>query len=188
MEPGRLIAVTGTRTDLPAGATVQSGEIAMVASVSTDGGGGDTAYSTLNLAASSPTAISEPRADLRQRRRRPPGRDDQPGARQRPAGAGAAELHAVQRAVAGRSGSGPARGRQSTLTVTVDGIGYAQVDRFDSTTPAQSFLLGTNASGQTTITFPAPQFPPAPATSCASYRTGDGSQGNLQAGSDHAAP
>ena len=41
MEPGRLIAVTGTRTDLPAGATVPSGEIAMIASVSTGGGGGD---------------------------------------------------------------------------------------------------------------------------------------------------
>ena len=106
MEPGRLIAVTGTRTDLPAGATVQSGEIAMVASVSTGADGGDTAYSTLNLAATAGLQLSASHgADLRQRRRRPPGRDDQPGAGQRPAGAGTAELHALQRAAAGRPGA-----------------------------------------------------------------------------------
>src|SRR5262249_14371288 len=48
--PGRLIAVTGTRTDLPGTATVQSGEIAMVSSVSAGASAGDTTFSTLNLA------------------------------------------------------------------------------------------------------------------------------------------
>ena len=65
--------------------------------------------------------------------------------------------------------------------MTVNGVGYAQVDRFDSTTPAQSFLAGTNASGQTTITFPAP-LPAGTGNVSASYRAGDGSQGNVQAG------
>ena len=62
MEPGRLIAVTGTRTGLPAGSTVQSGEIAMVASVAVGGDGGDTAHSTLNLAR--PLAYSYQRATV----------------------------------------------------------------------------------------------------------------------------
>ncbi len=47
-------------------------------------------------------------------------------------------------------------------------------------TPAQSFLAGTNASGQTTITFLAP-LPAGTGNISASYRAGDGSQGNVQA-------
>ena len=65
--------------------------------------------------------------------------------------------------------------------MTVNGVGYAQADRFDASTPAQSFLVGTNASGQTTIVFPAP-LPAGTGNIIASYRAGDGSQGNAQAG------
>ena len=74
-----------------------------------------------------------------------------------------------------------ASGYRSSLTVTVDGVGYTQVDRVDNTTPAQSFVVGTNASGQTTIMFPAP-LPAGTGNISASYRAGDGSQGNLSAG------
>ena len=181
MEPGRLIAVTGTRTDLPAGATVQSGEIAMVASVSMSADGGDKVYSTLTLAG--PLAYSYQRATV------------QIYGNVVAAHQGATinqVLGSGQPAQAPQSftlSSGPlladpaptASGAESTLTVTVDGVGYAQVDRFDSTTPAQSFLTGINASGKTTIVFPAP-LPAGSGNVSASYRAGDGSAGNVQAG------
>jgi predicted phage baseplate assembly protein len=180
MDPGRLIAVTGTRTDLPAGATVQSGEIAMVASVSTGADGGDRTYSTLNLA--TPLTYSYRRATVQVY-------GNVVSARQ---GATISQvLGSGQPAQAPQSftlSSGPlladpartGSGSESTLSVTVDGVGYAQADRFDSTTPAQSFLAGTNASGQTTIVFPAP-LPAGTGNISASYRTGNGSQGNLRA-------
>ena len=181
MEPGRLIAVTGTRTDLPAGATVQSGEIAMVASVTTGGGGGDTTYSTLNLAG--PLAYHYQRPTVQVYGNLVPARQ----------GATISQvLGSGQPANAPQSytlSSGPlladpaptGSGFASSLTVTVDGVGYTQVSRFDSSTPAQSFLVGTNASGQTTITFPAP-LPAGTGNIIASYRAGAGDQGNVQAG------
>jgi len=185
MEPGHLIAVTGTRTDVP-GATVQSGEIAMVASVSTNADAGGTPYSTLNLATPNPTtpglAYSYQRSTV------------QIYGNVVSAHQGATinqVLGSGQPAQAPQSftlSSGPlladsastGSGYQSSLTVNVDGVGYTQVDRIDSTTPAQSFVAGTNASGQTTITFPAP-LPAGTGNISASYRAGDGSQGNLAA-------
>jgi predicted phage baseplate assembly protein len=181
MEPGRLIAVTGTRTDLPAGATVQSGEIAMVASVTTGGAGGDPTYSTLNLAY--PLAYSYQRSTV------------QVYGNVVPAHQGATitqVLGSGQPANTPQSftlTSGPlladpaptGSGFASSLTVTADGVGYAQVSRFDGSTPTRSFLVGTNASGQTTITFPA-QLPPGTGNIIASYRAGAGDQGNVQAG------
>ena len=178
MEPGRLVAVTGTRTDLPAGATVTSGEIAMVGSVSASADGGDTSYSTLHLAR--PLAYSYQRATV------------QVYGNVVPAHQGATVTQVLgsgQPAQAPQSftlSSGPpladpaGSGFQSSLTVTVDGVGYQQVDRVDGSTPAQSFLVGTNASGQTTITFTAP-LPAGTGNITATYRAGDGGQGNLQA-------
>ena len=180
MEPGHVIAVTGTRTDLPAGATVRSGEIAMVASVSTGAGGGDTTYSTLNLAA--PLAYSYQRATVQIYGNVVSAHQ---GATINQVLGSGQPAHAPQSFTLS---SGPlladqaptGSGFESTLKVTVDGVGYAQVDRVDSITPAQSFLVGTNASGQTTITFPAP-LPSGTGNISASYRAGDGRQGNLQA-------
>jgi predicted phage baseplate assembly protein len=181
MEPGRLIAVTGTRADLPGAATVQSGEIAMVASVSTTTDNGDTPYSTLTLA--NPLAYSYQRSTV------------QIYGNVVSAHQGATinqVLGSGQPAQAPQSftlNSGPlladpaptASGYRSSLTVTVDGVGYTQVDRVDNTTPAQSFVVGTNASGQTTVVFPAP-LPAGTGNVSASYRAGNGSQGNLSAG------
>lgn len=179
VEPGRLVAVTGTRTDLPAGATVTSGEIAMVGSVSAGADGGDTSYSTLHLAG--PLAYSYQRATV------------QVYGNVVPAHQGATVsqvLGSGQPALAPQSftlSSGPpladpsGSGVQSSLTVTVNGVGYQQVDRVDGSTPTQSFLVGTNASGQTTITFTAP-LPAGTGNVTATYRAGDGSKGNLQAG------
>jgi len=180
MDPGRLIAVTGTRTGLPAGATVQSGEIAMVASVSTGADGGDTTCSTLNLAA--PLTFSYQRATVQIY-------GNVVSAHQ---GATISQvLGSGQPAQAPQSftlSSGPlladpaptGSGSETALKVAVDGVGYAQVNRFDSTTSPRSFLAGTNASGQTTIAFPAP-LPAGTGNISASYRAGNGSQGNLQA-------
>jgi predicted phage baseplate assembly protein len=178
VEPGRLIAVTGTRTDLPAGATVSSGEIAMVGSVSASADGGDTSYSTLHLAG--PLAYSYQRATV------------QVYGNVVPAHQGATVTQVLgsgQPAQAPQSftlSSGPpladptGSGYQSSLTVTVNGVGYQQVDRVDGSTPAQSFLVGTNASGQTTVTFPAP-LPAGTGNVIATYRAGNGGMGNLQA-------
>ncbi len=181
VEPGRLIAVTGTRTGLPAGATVQSGEIAMVASVCTGGDGGDTTYSTLNLAV--PLAYSYQRATVRIYgnvvRAHQGATISQVLGSGQPAQAPQSFTLSSGPLLADPAPAGP--GLASTLTVTVDGVGYAQASRFDSSTPAQSFLAGTNASGQTTITFPAP-LPAGTGNISASYRAGDGSQGNVQAG------
>jgi uncharacterized phage protein gp47/JayE len=153
----------------------------MVASVSTGADGGDTTYSTLNLAG--PLAYSYQRATVKVY-------GNVVAAHQ------GATLNQVlgsgQPAQAPQSftlSSGPlladpaqtGSGAQSTLKVTVDGVGYAQADRFDSTTPTQSFLVGTNASGQTTVVFPAPG-PAGSGNISASYRAGTGSDGNVQAG------
>jgi len=180
MELGRLIAVTGTRTDVP-GASVQFGETVMVASVSTNADTGGTPYSTLNLA--NALAYSYERSTV------------QIYGNVVSAHQGATinqVLGSGQPAQAPQSftlSSGPlladpittGSGYQSSLTVTVNGVGYTQVGRVDSSTPAQSFVAGTNASGQTTITFPAP-VPAGTGNINASYRAGDGSQGNLSAG------
>ena len=181
MEPGRLIAVTGTRTDLPAGATVQSGEIAMVASVSTSADGGDTTYSTLNLAG--PLSYSYQRATVQVYGNVVAAHQgatiSQVLGSGQPAQAPQSFTLSSGPLLADPAPAGPGLG--STLQVTVNGIGYARVDRVDSTTPAQSFLVGTNASGQTTITFSAP-LPAGTGNISASYRAGDGSKGNVQAG------
>ena len=178
VEPGRLIAVTGTRTDLPAGATVSSGEIAMVGSVSASADGGATSYSTLRLAG--PLAYSYQRATV------------QVYGNVVLAHQGATitqVLGSGQPAQAPQSftlSSGPpladptGSGYQSSLTVTVNGVGYQQVDRVDGSTPARSFLVGTNASGQTTVTFPA-ALPAGTGNVIATYRAGNGGMGNLQA-------
>jgi predicted phage baseplate assembly protein len=181
MAPGRLIAVTGTRTDLPAGATVQSGEIAMVASVTTGGAGGDTTYSTLNLA--SPLAYSYQRSTARVYGNVVPAHQGatitQVLGSGQPASAPQSFTLTSGPLLADPAATGS--GFASSLTVTVDGVGYAQVSRFDGSTPARSYLVGTNASGQTTITFPA-ALPPGTGNIVASYRAGAGDQGNVQAG------
>lgn len=178
MQRGRLIALTGTRTDLPAGSTIQSGEIAMIASVATNGDPGGTPYSTLNLA--NPLAYSYQRATVQIYGNVV--RAHQGATLTQVLGSG-------QPAQAPQSftlASGPlladptSTGVRSSLTVTVNGVGYTQVDRVDSSTPAQSFLTRANASGHTTIVFPAP-LPAGTGNISASYRAGDGRQGNLKA-------
>jgi hypothetical protein len=180
MEAGRLIIVRGVRTDLPEGATITSGELAMIASLSAGGSGGDTVYTTLRLAA--PLAYSYQRSTVQIF-------GNVVQARQ---GATLQEvLGSGQPAIAHQAftlSSGPpladpsanAGGFQSSLTVTVDGVGYQEVDRFDAATPPRAFMTGTDARGATTITFAAP-LPAGSGNVRAVYRAGDGSQGNARA-------
>jgi predicted phage baseplate assembly protein len=180
MEPGRLIIVRGVRTDLPAGATVVTGELAMVLSITSGGTGGDTTHSTLNLA--QPLAYSYQRTTVQIF-------GNVVSAHQ------GATLHELlgsgQPAIPHQTftlASGPpladpaagAGGFQSTLTVTVDGVGYQEVERFDAATPPRSFMTGTDPRGATTITFAAP-LPAGSGNVRASYRAGNGTQGNVRA-------
>jgi predicted phage baseplate assembly protein len=181
VEPGRLIAVTGTRTDLPAGAAVQAGEMSMVASVTVGAADGDTPYSTLHLA--SPLSYSYRRATVQIYGNVVPAHQgatiNQVLGSGQPAQAPQSFTLSSGPLLADPAPSGP--GFASTLTVTVDGVRYAPAGRVDANTPARSYLAGTNASGQTTITFPAP-LPAGSGNVKASYRAGDGSSGNLRPG------
>jgi predicted phage baseplate assembly protein len=180
MEPGRLVIVRGVRTDLPAGAAVATGELTMVASITSGATGGDTIHSTLNLA--QPLAYAYKRSTVEIFGNVVPARQG-------------ATLHEVlgsgQPAIPHQTftlASGPpladaaadSGGFKSTLTVSVDGVGYQEVDRFDATTPPRSFITGTDPRGATTIAFAAP-LPAGSANVRASYRAGDGSQGNVRA-------
>jgi len=180
MEAGRLIIVRGVRADLPAGATVTGGELAMVASITAAGVDGDTTHTTLHLA--TPLAYAY-------RRRTVEIFGNVVAARQGATiheilGSGQpANPHQMFTLTSGPLLADPAPtagGFQSTLTVTADDIGYQEVDRFDHTTSPRSFLTGTDVRGATTITFAAP-LPAGTENVRAAYRAGDGSQGNVRA-------
>ena len=181
MEPGRLIAVTGMRDDLPGGATVAAGEIAMVAGVTIGGEDGATAYSTLQLA--SPLAYGYRRDTVTLYgnvvRAHQGATITQVLGGGQPSQAPQSFTLSSGPVLADPIGSGS--GARSTLTVTVDGVGYAPVARVDAATPPRSYIEGHNASGKITITFPAP-LPPGTGNVVAVYRAGDGSQGNAAAG------
>ncbi len=172
--------MTGTRTDVP-GASVPGGEIATVASVSMTADAGGAPYSTLNLA--QPLAFSYQRATVQVY-----GNvvcAHQGATIKQVLGSGQpAQVPQSFTLSAGPLLADPASsvsGYRSTLSVTVDGVGYAQVNRVDDNTSAQAFVARTNASGQTTVVFPSP-LPPGTGNVNATYRTGDGSQGNVPSG------
>ncbi|MGZ4215254.1 MAG: hypothetical protein ACXVHB_16115 [Solirubrobacteraceae bacterium] len=178
--PGRLIAVTGTRTDLPGTATVQSGEIAMVSSVSAGAGAGDTTFSTLKLA--SELAYTYKRDTIKIYGNVVPGH--QGATINEVLGSGQpSQAHQTFTLSAGPVLADPVStdgGSRSSLRVTVDGVGYAEVERLGDSTPPQSFMTGTDAMGQTTVVFAAP-LPPGASNIAASYRAGNGAQGNVRA-------
>lgn len=181
MEAGRLIAVTGQRADLLP-ATVAGGELAMVAALQdgVDVIPGDTPTTTLQLA--TPLTFSYVPATVQVYGNVVMGRQ----------GATITDvLGSGNPAVAYPSftlSSGPlladpastSVGSATTLTVTVDGVVYPEVDRLGSSAPARSYVTGTDPTGKTTITFAAP-LPAGNGNVLASYRVGDGSQGNVAA-------
>ena len=180
MEAGRLILVRGTRADLPVGAGVQAGEVAMVAGVTNGGGDGEHAHTTLHLAA--PLAYGYERDSVQifgnvvaahqgATIDEVLGSGDPSKARQSFTLSSSAPL------LADLSPTGP--GTVSSLTVTVDGVGYQEVERFDSATPPRSFLTRNDPRGHVTITFAAP-LPAGTENVRASYRAGDGAAGNVR--------
>jgi predicted phage baseplate assembly protein len=180
MEPGRVIAVRGTRTDLPGGATAPGGELAMVARITDGADAGDTTHTTLHLAGA--LAYSYQRESV------------QIYGNVVSAHQGATITEILGSGQAGQAhqtftlstsplladpAPGPT-GLKSTLTVTVDGVGYEEVARLHPGNPPRAFLTANDALGHTTITFAAP-LPAGSGNVLASYRAGDGSRGDVRA-------
>ncbi len=184
MDVGRMILVAGTRSDLPAGATVPAGEVATVAEILQGTGDhpvGDTPVTTLRLAA--PLAYAYRRASLRIFANVVAA---QQGATIHEILGSGLPAQAHQRFTLSSAPllADPAptpSGQASTLSVTVDGVPYDEVPRFDDATPARSYMTGLDAQGHTTIAFAGP-LPTGSGNVQASYRAGDGSQGNARAG------
>ncbi|MGB0097212.1 MAG: hypothetical protein WBP81_32305, partial [Solirubrobacteraceae bacterium] len=181
MEPGHLIAVTGTRSDLPDGTSVSGGEVAMIANVSQGGAAdGEEPHTTLQLAArlafryvrSTVTIYGNVVAAHQASTVTEVLGSGAPSQRQ--------SFTLSSAPLLADGADGPAAGR-STLSVMVDGVAYDEVARIDSETPRRSFVTDLDSRGHTTITFAGP-LPPGNGNVVASYRTGDGSLGNLRPG------
>ncbi len=181
IEAGHLILVTGTRTDLPGGASIPAGEAAMVAGVTqqTDPVA-DTPHTILQLAAAltysydlasvqvygnvvpahQGTTVTEPLA-----------------------GAAPGDPHptfTLSQAPVLADPSSTAAGWVSSLTLTVGGRTWTPVTRLDADTPAESYLTGIDSQGRTTIELSGP-LPTGTSSVVATYRAGQGSAGNVRA-------
>jgi predicted phage baseplate assembly protein len=182
MESGRLIAITGNRTDLPNDATVPAGELARVAQVLTQTDSeGSTPYATLAL--SGDLSYSYERSSVKIYGNVVPARQGATLTEVLGSGDPAVD-HQTFTLSSGPllADPGPgSSGATTTLVVTVDGVPYNQVGRIDASTPALSFVLGSDPAGRSTVTFARP-LPRGSGNVGASYRVGDGTQGNVVAG------
>ncbi len=182
MEPGHLIAVTGTRADLPPGASVTGGEVAMVANViQAAAADGEQPHTTLQLAhklayryVRSTVSIYGNVVAAHQ------------GATTHEVlgGGNPSETHqtfTLATAPLLADAAETRTGRRSTLSVTVDGVAADEVARIYRDTPRRSYVTGLDPAGHTTITFAGP-LPPGNGNVRASYRAGDGSLGNVRPG------
>ena len=178
MDPGHLVLITGTRSDLPAGTTLADGEVAMVANVTQGASAdGEEPHTTLELAAKLAFGYERSSVNLY--------------------GNVVAAHHGATLSEALGSGIPASRRQsfvlskaplladgatgQSTLTVVVDGVRCDEVQRIDADTPPLSYVTGLDPRGHTTVTFAGP-LPAGNGNIAASYRAGDGSLGNLRAG------
>jgi hypothetical protein len=184
MEAGRLILVTGTRTGLPAAATVSSGELVMVQSVSHGAGAaaaGDTPFSTLELA---PPGLTYSYARGSVTIHANVVVAHQGATTTEVLGSGVPSAAPQTFTVSGSpilaDAAATGTGSVSTLTVSVDGVPSVEVARANATTPPNCFVAGADAQGRTTVTFPAP-LPPGTGNVVATYRSGDGAVGNVRA-------
>jgi predicted phage baseplate assembly protein len=182
IEAGRRILVTGTRCDLPGGATVAAGEAAMVAGVTHQPAAGavDTAHITLELAA--PLAYSYELATVRVYGNVAPGRH---GATVTELLEGAAPgdahpTYTLSQAPVLADPSPTSSGFASTLQLSVGGRTWNAVTRLDASTPPDSYLTGIDSQGRTTITLAGP-LPTGTTAVVATYRSGHGDAGNVRA-------
>ena len=182
LEAGQRILVTGTRSDLPAGAAVPAGEPAMVAGViqQTTTGTADTPHTTLQLASPLTYHYDLPSVQIY--------------GNVVPAEQGATVTEPLTGAIPGdphptftlsqapvlADPSPTASGSVSSLQLSVGGRTWTPVTRLDTATPPYSYLTGIDSQGRTTITLSGP-LPTGTSSLVATYRTGQGSAGNVRA-------
>jgi predicted phage baseplate assembly protein len=181
LEAGHRILVTGTRADLPAGVAVPGGELAMISGVTQNAAGGSgTAYTTLQLAA--PLTYSYKLASVQVYGNVVPARQ---GATvtETLTGSAPGDPHpsfTLSQAPVLADPSPTAAGSASSLRLTVGGRLWKPVARLDASTPLNSYLTGIDSQGRTTITLSGP-LPTGTSSVVATYRTGQGSAGNVRA-------
>ncbi len=181
IEAGQRILVTGTRSDLPSGAAVPVGETAMVSGVTqqTTQGTADTPHTTLQLA--HPLAYSYDLPSVHIYGNVVPAR--QGATMTEPlTGATPGDPHpsfTLSQAPVLADPSSTASGSVSSLHLTVGGRTWTPVTRLDAATPPYSYLTGIDSQGRTTITLSGP-LPTGTSSVVATYRTGQGSAGNVR--------
>ena len=182
IEAGQRILVTGTRADLPAGASVPAGEAAMVSGVTqqTTGGTADTPHTTLELAAPLTYRYQLPSVQIY--------------GNVVPAHQGATVTETLAGAIPGdphpsftlsqapvlADPATTAAGSVSSLRLSVGGRTWTPVPRLDATTPDRCYQTGIDSQGRTTIKLSGP-LPTGTSSVVATYRTGSGSAGNVRA-------
>jgi predicted phage baseplate assembly protein len=181
LEAGHRILVAGTRADLPAGAAVPGGEQAMIAGVTQNAAGGaGTAYTTLHLAA--PLAYTYELGSVQVYGNVVPAYQ---GATVTESLTGSAPgdphpFFTLSQAPVLADPSATAAGSASSLRLTVGGRAWKPVTRLDASTPPECYLTGIDSQGRTTITLSGP-LPTGTSSVVATYRTGQGSAGNVRA-------
>jgi len=181
IEAGQRILVTGTRSDLPAGAAVSAGEPAMVAGVTqqTTSGTADTPHTTLQLADRLAYSYDLPSVQIY--------------GNVVPAQQGATVTEPLTGATPGDPNpsftlsqapvladpSPTASGSVSSLQLSVGGRTWTPVTRLDASTPPRSYQTGIDSQGRTTVTLSGP-LPTGTSSVVATYRTGQGSAGNVR--------
>ncbi|MGO9079691.1 MAG: hypothetical protein ACLQDY_11700 [Streptosporangiaceae bacterium] len=182
IEAGQRILVTGIRSGLPSGAAVPAGEQAMVAGVTqqTTPGTADTPHTTLHLAGPLAYSYQLPSVQIY--------------GNVVPAQQGATVTEPLTGTTPGDPNpsftlsqapvladpSSTASGSVSSLQLSVGGRTWTPVTRLDAATPPYSYLTGIDSQGRTTITLSGP-LPTGTSSVVATYRTGQGSAGNVRA-------
>ena len=179
LDVGRTLIVTGLRTDLPAGAVIPAGEVAVVAAVDIAADPAGAAYTRLTLTDALAHTYRRDSVQIY---------GNVVAAQQSatltvPLGSGDPTIANQQFTLgAGPTLSDPTvNGVVSSLSVHVDGLRYHEVPRIDPDTPPTSYLTTTDATGKTVITFAAP-VPGGTDNVVATYRYGYGGQGNVRPG------
>ena len=182
IEAGQRIVVTGTRSDLPGSATVPAGEAAMVAAVTqqTTPQTADTPHTTLQLAA--PLAYSYQLPSVRIYGNVVPAHQGatvtEPLTGSTPGDP--SPSFTLSQAPVLADPSSAASGSASSLRLSVGGRTWTPVTRLDASTPASSYQTGIDGQGRTTIKLSGP-LPTGTSSVVATYRTGQGSSGNVRA-------
>lgn len=177
LEPGRLILITGDRTDLPDSAIAPGGEAARILAVTiaTDPNTpGATARTVLGLAER--LTYSYRRPTVKVFGNVVPAHQGE--ARTVVLGGGQPEI--AHQSFALPTGPTLNDGPLSSLVVRVDGLRYQEVERITASTDPTSYVTGLDAAGATTITFAAP-LPAGKENIVATYRSGFGGLGNARA-------